>query len=218
MNERELIDEYVRRFQMEAFLTAPLIDDLRLFTFPAFTNIYHEESVAHYLYFLVEGRLQCTHYHASGRPAVFALSAPFTAIGDLEILSETPVHSNVIATTHSTLLGIPRQTVERYGSDDPRFLRFLIDELRKKLCNNDTLLSGRILPAAARLAFYILSEVGDDGSAALADKETLAALIGTTLRHLNRIIRELVDHGAITVRYPTIHVRNRRLLEEIAER
>lgn len=202
------IERYVEAFDMRRFLNDDLLRHLQLFRFPAYTHVYFEEQEQHFLYFLVEGQVQCSHYLEDGRLAVLALSVPFAAIGDLEILSADPVKSNVIATRDTVMLGIERAAVERYGADDPHFLRFLIDQLRDKLYKKDELHRSQTLPVAKRLAVYLLAEhrshQGDEIE--LPDKEDFASLLGVTPRHLNRVLKSLVESGRISAGYPHVRV------------
>ena len=204
---------------MERFLNEELLQSLRLFTFPAYTTVLLEHTEPHFLYFLVEGQVQCSHYHMNGKLAVIALSTPFAAIGDVEVLGEKRAVSNVIATQSTTMLGIARATVSRHGAHDPRFLRFLIDQLREKLYSTNSLQTSQVLPVASRLALYILARPTTRGEqiASLPDKESLASLLGTTQRHLNRVIKELVASGGIGAEYPSLRVLDRSVLEEFVE-
>jgi CRP-like cAMP-binding protein len=211
------LQDYVAQFCMTRFLNENLLDHLQLFRFPVYTPIYIEQDEQQVLYFLVEGEVQCSHYHLSGKLAVFAVSKPFAAIGDLEILTSERLRSNVIATQDTTMLGIARDVVERYGADDPRFLRFLIEQLRDKLVKTDALQKHQGLPAIARLAVYLLSQpaANADGAILLPDKEGLASLMGTTPRHLNRVLRDLVDDGCISATYPLVRILDRDALEAL---
>jgi CRP-like cAMP-binding protein len=202
---------------MDDFLNKNLIENLRLFRFSVYSNIFIEQTEQDFLYFLVEGRVQCTHYHGNGKAAVIALSTPFCAIGDVEIMSRERINSNVIASIPSVMLGIPVNIVRRYGTDDPKFLRFLIHELGKKLYTNDSLRKNQALPVASRLVLYILSEPEiHPGMISLPDKETLASLLGTTERHLNRILHDLSAAGGIGRGYPAVRIIDRSKLEEYA--
>jgi CRP-like cAMP-binding protein len=216
-NAEKTIERYVSEFGMADFLNDDLLRGLQLFRFPAYSHVFIEQDEQHYLYFLVEGQLQCSHYHPSGRLAVFAVSTPFAAIGDLEILSEARVHSNVIATQDTTMLGIASDLVHRYGADDPRFLRFLIDQLREKLYKTNSLQMSQVLPLANRLAAYMLAQppVGGGGVIELPGKEGLASLLGATTRHLNRVLKQLVEAGAISPDYPRVRLLDRPALQDL---
>lgn len=203
---RRTTADYVARYAMDRFLNANLLRHLRLYQFPMYSHIYMEQDEQHQLYFLVEGQVQCSYYHLNGKLAVLALSNPFMVIGDVEILSDDPLYSNVIATRPTTMLGLSREAVQQYGANDPRFLRFLIDQLREKLYKSNSLQTGHVLPVAGRLALYLLSQPLDGDALILPDKDVLASLLGTTTRHLNRVLRDLVNAGAITDDYPRVRV------------
>lgn len=210
------IQHYVSQFGLANFLNDDLLRHLQLFQFPAYSHVYTEQDEQHYLYFLVEGQVQCSHYHWNGKLAVFAVCKPFMAIGDVEILNEEALHSNVIATQPTTTLGISTDIVKRYGEDDPRFLRFLINQLREKLYRTNTLQMSQILPVINRLAVYIMAQLTETrDSVTLPDKEDLASLLATTPRHLNRVLKEMVDMGAIDAGYPRVRIQNQAILEAL---
>lgn len=210
------IQDYVSRFEMDSFLNDDLLKQLQVFHFPAYSTVFIEQDEQHYLYFLVEGQVQCHHYHLNGKLAVFALSNPFTAIGDLEILNKEPVHSNVITTKDTIMLGIDSYYIHRYGAEDPRFLRFMLDQLREKLYRTNTHQINQLLPVTSRLAAYLLSLTQhDDTTITLPDKEGLASLLGTTTRHLNRVFKELIESGSIKAAYPQITIVDRAALENL---
>ena len=219
IRSEEAVQQYISMFDMTSFLNNDLLRNLQLFQFPAHTNIYIEQAEQSFLFFLVEGQVQCTHYHMNGKLVVVALLNPFTAIGDLEILSEERMNTNVITSQMTTMLGIAKATVQRFGMDDPRFLHFLIDQLREKLYETNSLQRGRALSAKSQLALYILahSATHEGNTVTLPDKETLASLLGTTQRHLNRVIKELVVSGGIDHGYPSVHIFDRFVLQEFIE-
>lgn len=56
------------------------------------------------------------------------------------------------------------------------------------------------------------SSISQDDGDVLAPKDKLASLLGTTPRHLNRVLKELIETNVIRVEYPTIHILNRQAL------
>jgi CRP-like cAMP-binding protein len=206
---------YVEKYQMRDFLNETLIKHLRLFRFAPDSHIFIEQDEQHRLYFLVEGQVQCNHYHANGKVAIFAISSPLTAIGDMEIMSDEPVYSNVIAMRAVTMLGISREAVHRHGSDDPRFLRFLNDQLRRKIYALNALKKHEVRPLRQRLMMYMLSQqMTEEDAIILPDKNDLAAILGSTSRHLNRVLGELVQDGVISDSYPMIRIFGRSVLSD----
>lgn len=213
----EMIRRYVEQYDMARFLNRDLLLHLRLFRFPASTNVYREQNTQQYLYFLVDGAVQCSHYQVNGRVAIFALSTPFAAIGDLEILTDEAVWSNVVAVEDTLMLGIASDVITHYGGNDPKFLRFLIDQLREKLYKTNSLQAYQVMPVIHRLAMYILTQQSQDNVVTLPAKEALASLLGTTTRHLNRVLKQLIEAGVIDGVYPRLRVLDRALLLNLPE-
>ena len=211
------IATYVSRFGLDRSLPEPILRNLRLRRFDAFETILREDGTVSDLYLLVEGRLQCTHFHMNGKAAVLAVVDPFSAIGDLEVLNDHPIRSNVFAIKPTTTLAVSKQIVQRHGADDPRFLRFLLDEVRRKLIDSNAVQMTGVLPVASRCALMVMSKMDADGVAELPSKEILASLLGTTQRHLNRVMNEFVHRGVIDRDYPRVRVLDRDALEAIVE-
>lgn len=215
LNDNDRIQRYIQQFKMAEFLNESLLNALQLFEFSPYSQVFAEEAHQDYLYFIVDGEVQCSHYHLNGTLAVFAISTPFTSIGDLEILNDDRVHSTVIALKKTIMLGIPRDVVHQFGADDPKLLRFLLDQIREKLYTSNSYQMIQTLPVISRLAVYLLSNMDDAGYVILPDKDSLASLLGTSLRHLNRTIKQLTSDKAISTQYPRIRILDKPFLEKI---
>jgi len=77
-----------------------------------------------------------------------------------------------------------------------------------------------VLSVKHRLALYILAQTSESkgNTVTLPVKESLSSLLGTTQRHLNRVIKELVLSGGITDDdYPSILINDRLVLQEIID-
>jgi CRP-like cAMP-binding protein len=118
------------------------------------------------------------------------------------------------------MLGIASHVVQRYGANDPRFLHFLLDQIRQKLFATNTLQMNQVLPLISRLAHYLLSQrsIQDDAVVLLPDKEGLASLLGATPRHLNRVLKDLSESGCISLDYPLARVLDKSGLQELLAR
>lgn len=68
-----------------------------------------------------------------------------------------------------------------------------------------------------RLAMYMLAQPMQGDMVTLPSKEDLASLLGTTTRHLNRVLRQLTDIGAIDGAYPRLHIRDCDLLHNLLD-
>lgn len=186
-----LIDRYVTAFGLQESLNPDLLRCLRAYHVPASRELFTEFHQQQTLYFLVAGQVQVNRYHPNGKLAVLALMSPFSVIGDVELFNHPAAISNVTTLQPSVLLGIERQLVLQYGYNDPVFLRFIITHLTHKLYHTSLLQTSHSLPLPSRLALYLLAQpLRADGSVILPSKADLAALLGTTPRHLNRVVKQ----------------------------
>ena len=81
------------------------------------------------------------------------------------------------------------------------FLKFLIRYLTKKLYHSVTLLTQKALSAEDRMARYLLYRSRVDGNSIhLENREALSSILSISLRHLNRILKELSDQKIIRLR------------------
>lgn len=75
----------------------------------------------------------------------------------------------------------------------------------------------QVLPVISRLALYILAHPtnNEKEKVVLPSKEDIASLLGTTPRHLNRVLKELVESEIISAGYPLLHILNRPALQAL---
>ena len=213
------IRDYIDRFRMDRFLNEKLIEHLQLFHFNAYDTIMREQTEISYLYFLVDGQIKCAHYNSNGTLAVVAMMHPFAILGDVEIIGNDLTMTSVVTTCPSKVLGIPVPVARKEGLNDPIFLKFLCKGLVEKLHNSTTLRLGHLVPVKSRLALYILSkpDVANGSVIILPEKEALASMLGTTYRHLNRVMKELIDENTIGSGYPGLRINKIKDLQKLID-
>jgi CRP/FNR family transcriptional regulator, putaive post-exponential-phase nitrogen-starvation regulator len=158
-----------------------------------------------HLFVLVDGKLQIDAFNAGGNHAVFSFASPLAVIGDLELFSRQRVFCNVQALEDSLVLAAPTTFMYQYGYDDPTFLRFLLKHLGNKVHGLANLQAHALLPLDYRLAQYLLGRFSKNGhSFRLENREALAALLNTSVRHLNRTLGGLEASGTIRLHNKTV--------------
>ncbi len=189
---QSLLKHYIHEFSLGDHLNTDLLRGLRLFRYPPGTELYSQAGEQWYVYLLVAGQVQVNVVHPNGKLAVLALLSPLAVLGDLELFSDDTLQTNVVTTEASVLLGIEKALVLRCGWDDPRFLRFVIHHLTTKLYQTSLRQTGNVLPLSARLAAYLIAQPSTpDGLILLPARASLAGLLDTSPRHLNRVIKDL---------------------------
>jgi CRP/FNR family putative post-exponential-phase nitrogen-starvation transcriptional regulator len=171
------------------------------------------------IFLLLRGKLQVDSLQQDGKQVVFSFETPLSIIGDMEILNDMSVLSNVKAIEDSWVFAAPIEIIRRCGLNDPPFLRFLVRYLIKKLYFSSSLLAQSTETAEFRLARYLLYRSQFEGNTLrLETRESIAAILGVSVRHLNRTLKELAAQNAIHIHNKTLSILNPQILQELLER
>ena len=204
-----LKDRYIQQHHLQNHIPTAILDALELRRYETGEYIYRQGEEVRTFYILVDGKLQIDFLHRNGDQAVLSLSEPPTAIGDLEIFADFPTVRNVLVLQASTLFAGAMDVIREYGKEDPRFLRFLLNQVIRKLEFSSNLLTHTRLPLESRLARYLLVQSQRRGAILTLEKrEVLAGILGTSVRHLNRVLKSLAEAGIISIRYRTLEIIN----------
>jgi CRP-like cAMP-binding protein len=190
-------EQYIELYHLHEHLNSDLLGCLKLFKHPPNYDLLVQAQEQIFLYILVSGTVQVNYHHVNGKTSVLGMMSPLSVIGDLELFSSEEFTTSVVTLEESTLLGIEKVYVDRFGYDDPKFLRFIIQNLSQKILAADIIRLDYILPLANRFASYLLNNCDQEDTLAFPSKEYLAGLLGTTRRHLNRVIQQLQQQGMI---------------------
>ena len=156
---------------------------------------------------LVEGKLQVDCCQQDGRQTVFSFETPLSVIGDLELFERAPVMSNVQAITDAVVLRVPAWRISELGYREPQFLHFVIRHLGKKLYDSTHLMSQHSLSLEIRLAGYLFQRQHSDGLCfQLEKREALAAMLGCSVRHLNRSLSRYQVDGLLRFKNKTLEI------------
>jgi CRP/FNR family transcriptional regulator, putaive post-exponential-phase nitrogen-starvation regulator len=101
----------------------------------------------------------------------------------------------------------------------PLFLKFISKELVKKLNDSTSLRLGNLLPVKSRLAFFVVSkpDAANGNIIVFPEKGALASIPGTSYRHLNRILKELIEENIIGEGYPGVRIKNILKLKKLVD-
>ena len=153
------------------------------------------------LYFLIEGKYYVSSLEITGKELLLRYSKKPAILGDIELLEQCTIQSNCIAAEKCEFIYVPLTTYNRYLKHDAGFTQLMLKELAYKL--KTCTISSRVnalFPVSVRLAAYYctvaLTEANSDYISSNKLDE-VASLIGTTKRHLNRILKGWVGEGTI---------------------
>ncbi|MEM8533097.1 MAG: Crp/Fnr family transcriptional regulator [Chloroflexota bacterium] len=218
INDDYLKKQFITQYTLSNHFPIQIIDAFELNFFEKGEYIYHQDGQVDTFYLLVDGKLQVDYLQSDGHLTVLSFVTPLFTIGDLEMFEDWPTIRNVQALEHSMLFATSIATMRQHSYDDPRFLRFILHQVIQKLDFTSTLLTHVNLALECRLARYLLGRMESDGPVLhLERRESLAAMLATSVRHLNRTLKLLSEQQIIDVHYKTLTIKNPHLLATIAE-
>ncbi len=211
--DSKLLLSLVQKYSLTDLFEKEMSSLMALYSFTKDETISKASDILDSLYFLVSGKIGIYKVMENGKALLLRFNQPLSVIGDLEFLNKYPVKTNVKAEKDALLIGIKFKDLYQHAYNDPKFLRFVIQNLSHKLYTFSITSSINLLcPLENRFASYLFSVNPDPGVGSLKEEikvekvTELAMLLGTSYRHLLRVIQKFVtnriidyDRGVITV-------------------
>ncbi|WP_151734869.1 Crp/Fnr family transcriptional regulator [Paenibacillus tengchongensis] len=176
-----------------------------------------------HMFILVSGKLKIHTLQRNGKSMLVRFARPMYIIGDVELLRQYPVKNEVDSVGESLLLIASRKLLLKEMEENTALLRFMVGELSHKLYTlGQTSAMNQLYPVENRFASYLMSLFADSvGSQRVEEIRTsslteTAELLGTSYRHLNRVVRALIEQGIIERRNGRLIVRDEARLAELA--
>ncbi len=209
---------YLNQFQLNQYIESYKIADyfsdfdyfskyLKLVRFSKNDMIYQDKESIDYIYFFLSGKLKVCSNLSNGKSLLLCFFEEFEILGDLELYQiASPSNSiKVVKESHCIAIPIKDEKIRSALLKDVKFLNFLSFSLANKLVKISDISSANILCTLQnRLAKYIyyLSEKNTDKKSAYnrVFRENLtetAELLGTSYRHLLRILQQFVKEGVL---------------------
>ncbi|MGD8188371.1 Crp/Fnr family transcriptional regulator [Brevibacillus ginsengisoli] len=223
IKDREQLQSYLQVHQIESIFNEQLLPHLSLYSFDQGELICSQGESSQYLYVLVKGKVKIYTTSAEGKTLILSFKTPLEVIGDVEYLRGIHIINTVKAVSPVCMIGIHHRWLKKYGSDYAPLLQFMLDIITRKFTIKSNSLSFNLLyPVEVRLASYLLSASCDESDSllegqlsAVSLKDT-ANLIGTSYRHLNRVIKQFCTEGLVERNKGLILVKDREGLRAIA--
>jgi CRP-like cAMP-binding protein len=222
LNDQEQLDAYIQTYQLESIFHEPLIPHLSLYSFEQGELICSQGEASQYLYVLVKGKVKIYTSSPEGNTLILSFKKPLEVIGDIEYVRGIDIINTVEAVSPVWMIGIHHRWLKKYGSDHAPLLQFLLDIITRKFHLKNNSMSFNIMyPVEVRLASYLLSVSFDESDSLNKNQLSIsikdaANLIGTSYRHLNRVITQLCAEGLIERNRGSILVKDRNGLRELA--
>ncbi|WP_298829155.1 Crp/Fnr family transcriptional regulator [uncultured Planococcus sp.] len=162
------------------------------------------------LYLLVKGKLKVSMLSPEGKRLILAFKNPFDLVGDIEFIQQCPLINTVEAVTTTRVIRIPYEILQKEMADNPVWLQFLLETVTQKFKMKSHAMNFNLLyPVDVRLASYLLSMTPTEPKLDSTSLVDMADLIGTSYRHLNRVLKQFEQAGWITKKRGKITILDR---------
>lgn len=197
-----LVRQLARENGLDQVLDESALAELRLLEAAKGEMICSKGERPERLYFLVQGKLKIYTTLPNGKSLLLRFSTPLALVGDLELVNGKEAMNTVESVSKSLLLGISYRALQNTYAENPKFLHFMLSQVTHKLYTFSNLSSLNMLyPVESRFASYLLSTMGQDESSSeeiqTSKLTELADMLGTSYRHLNRVVQDLCNRNII---------------------
>lgn len=202
--DSEKLNHYLKVHQLESIFNGALMPYLTLYRVNPGECICSQGDCMNYLYVLVKGKVKVYTTSVEGKNLILSFKTPLEVIGDIEYIQGIDIINTVEAVSEVNVIGIQHKWLKKYAEGQPAFLQFLLRVITQKFYVKSKSLSFNLMhPVEVRLASYLLAVSFDETSAQINGRlntenlKDTANLIGTSYRHLNRVILKLCRDGLI---------------------
>ena len=213
------IERYMERYPVDQYFAVDVRPRLELHTFRKGEHLCEERKTPDHLYFILEGKVKLSLIHQDGNVTLVQYYEPGDILGELELLGMRQQSQTIEAVGNVTCLALPFEQCKDLMLGDARFLQNLCRLIAGKMQRSVNKLVGmQTYPLENRLASYFLQKEDEVGygqwmHVKLTD---LAQYLGTSYRHLSRVVKDFDEAGWIEKERTKMRVLKRDSLYELA--
>lgn len=203
INDREQLNQYLQAYKIESIFNDQILPHLSLYSFDEGELICRQGDPSKYLFVLVRGKVKIYTTSAEGKTLILSFKTPLELIGDIEYVQDIEIINTVEAISSVCMIGIQYRWLRKYGKDYAPLLQFLLEIITKKFHVKSNSMSFNLMyPVEVRLASYLSSVSFDESDSLFKGQLNInikdaANLIGTSYRHLNRVIQQFCAEGLV---------------------
>ncbi|MCG8570051.1 MAG: cyclic nucleotide-binding domain-containing protein [Spirochaetes bacterium] len=223
IKNNSLLYSYIDRYKINDLFQTDMAQFMELIYYQPGEFLLHNGQQVNHIYFLVSGKIKIYSLLENGKSFLNRFNRPLSILGEVEFLNNTLSSCEVEILFPSYCIRMPYDDVKKYAYNDPEFLRFMIQSISHKLYSTNNVTNiNQLYPLENRLASYLISLSLDEDSLLYIDEiktsslKEIAELLATSYRHLNRIIKKLMDKGIIEREKGKIKIIDFEKLKELA--
>ncbi|MFB1082690.1 Crp/Fnr family transcriptional regulator [Jeotgalibacillus sp. JSM ZJ347] len=214
---KKQLKDYLKTYQLDELFTQKVCDSMKLETYAAGERLFSQGEKSDKMHLLVDGKLKVSMLTPEGKRLILAFKTPLDIVGDIEYVRDCPLINTVESVMETTVIEIPYAILRKEMAQHAPWLQFLLNTVTKKFeMKSHTMNFNLLYPVDVRLASYLLSMTPVQPVITSASLIDIADLIGTSYRHLNRVLQQFQQNGWIVKKRGSIEILNRQALLELA--
>lgn len=176
--------------------------------FDTFDKIILQNETSNYVYILKKGRAKVYSLTANGTKYLEHIYGEYELFGELEVFLNKSTLSFVEALEPCNVVKIPKSTFLEWIKHDSDFSLYVNIQLSQKMYNTCVNTKANIVyPLKYRLLFFVLRFLTEHNLSTV-HKDIVIEGIGSNIRSVNRIIKELSDDNIIEYNKGYIRVKD----------
>jgi CRP-like cAMP-binding protein len=198
------LKNYIEQAGIDQFFNKDMSNHMVLTHYKKGDHLLYSDDLMTHFYFIVEGQIKIYKQLENGKSVLIRLPKAVTELGSLEFASDNRwVDSCVQALTPVVAIKISFEALEKECQADIVFYKYLVKGLSHKLRTASNTASINITyPFKNRLASYLISIAQASPDSSIDDIKIktmtdLAHFLGTSYRHLNRVVQDLENEKII---------------------
>lgn len=205
--------EFIKIFQAYFFLK-PLFDNKQI-TYECWNKgeivISFNQKLDH-IYFFTSGRGRAYRSLNNGKEVIYSRYGCCDIAGDLEFITDSSTTCNIISSSKLCGFKLAKSSItqDMYLDLFKLFSKEVANKFKLNSMHNSIKLGYNL---DERVAHYCLYEYKDD----VYSMDELSGILGTTYRHLSRVLKKFSDNGYIKVENRQITLLNRDPLKRLSE-
>ncbi|EIJ82092.1 transcriptional regulator [Bacillus methanolicus PB1] len=220
---QKVLTSYLQEHKLDELFNDEVIKGMELYQLSRGEILCSNGDKLEQMFFLVKGKLKIFTTLPNGKSLLLRFNTPLSIIGDIEFTTRYEVKVNVESVFESKLIGVSFELLHKHFYNNPEFLRFILEKVSYKLYSFSNITSLNLLyPLENRLASYLLSIMYHENNFLFyedmrSEKLTdVADLLGTSYRHLNRVIKKMCSESIIERTKEGLYIKDLHKLKELS--
>lgn len=223
LHDRALLHTLVQNSPLHEIFDAATISQMRLYQAEKGDILCAKGDQLHQMHFILEGKIKIYTTLPNGKSLLLRFNNPLAIIGDVEFVTQYEARNTVEFVHRSLSVALPFKVLQENYRNHAPFLQFILHRISHKLYTSSNSTSLNLLyPVENRFASYLLSTLSTDPSSTASQElktsklTEVAELLGTSYRHLNRVIRNLCATAVIERKKGALMIKDRDKISELA--